>query len=195
MTDTSNGKVKFGLSNVHIAKRTETGGKITYEAPVALPGAVSASIDSNSNQNIFYADNIAYFTSNSKTSKKVELTVADIANAIMKDYLGYVDNKAGGIVETNKPTNGAFALLFQIETDAKARKFCFFNCTASESGEEYGTMEDKTDPVTSKLSVTCLGDAMSNGYVGFRNISNPGDANYDTFFTAVTAPEEGTAGA
>ena len=39
MSDTKN-KVKFGLSNVHIAKITEAEGEITYGTPFAMPGAV-----------------------------------------------------------------------------------------------------------------------------------------------------------
>lgn len=39
MGDTKN-KVKFGLSNVYIAKITETDGKITYGTPFAMPGEI-----------------------------------------------------------------------------------------------------------------------------------------------------------
>ena len=51
-------KVKFGLSNVHIAKITEEDGAITYGTPFAMPGAVSLSADPEGETTPFYADNI-----------------------------------------------------------------------------------------------------------------------------------------
>ena len=38
-------KVKFGLSNCYIAKRTVTGDVVSYDTPVRFPGAVSLSLD------------------------------------------------------------------------------------------------------------------------------------------------------
>lgn len=57
MSDTKN-KVKFGLSNVHIAKITETEGEITYGTPFAMPGAVGLNADPEGDTTTFYADNM-----------------------------------------------------------------------------------------------------------------------------------------
>ena len=52
-------KIKYGLKNVYYAKITEgTGGTITYGTPVAIPGAVSMSLDAQGEISKFYADNI-----------------------------------------------------------------------------------------------------------------------------------------
>lgn len=184
-------KVKFGLSNVYIAPRTEgEEGAITYGTPVKIPGAVSASIEAESESSTFYADNIAYYIANSKTSKTIDLEVADIPRAILTGYLGYVEAEGGGILETSNPNTPKFALLFQVETDEKARRFCYYNCTAVESDEEYNTTEDTTEPTTSTLSVTSAGDPDGEGNVFFKNISETGDANYSAFFTTVVAPQK-----
>lgn len=180
-------KVKFGLSNVKVAPRTESEGKVSYGTVVDVPGAVNLSIERESDQNIFYADNKAYFTTNSKSSVSLELEIAEIAKDIMLQYLGYVKSKNGTVLETNTAVTPSFALMFQIETDEKARKVCYYNCTAVESDEEYSTQEESIEPTTSKLTVTAIGEDVSDVVV-FREIANSGDTNYATFFNSVTIP-------
>lgn len=183
-------KVKFGLSNLYFALRTEAEeGAITYASPIKVPGAVSASIESESDTSTFYADNIPYYISNIKSSKTIELEVADLPRDILLKILGYVKAEGGGILETSNPNTPHFALLFQIETDEEARKYCFYNCTAVESDEEYNTTEDTVEPTTTTLSVTVAGDPVGE-YVAYKQIAETGDANYAAFFTTVTAPEE-----
>lgn len=186
-------KVKFGLSNVYVAPRTETGGDVTYGAPVKIPGAVNCSISRESSQNIFYADNSAYFTSNSKSSVSLDLEIADVARDILKNYLGYIEAKEGGILETNSAVTPHFALLFQVETDEKARKFCYYDCSAVESDEEYSTEEESIDPTTSTLTITCTGEAVGDVKV-FKQVVEANDANYATFFTSVKVPTAKTVG-
>lgn len=184
-------KVKFGLSNVYLAPRTETTTSgvttVTYGTPVKMPGAVNCSIERESDQNIFYADNSAYFTSNSKSSVSLDLEIADISKTILTNYLGYIEASEGGILETNSAVTPHFALLFQVETDEKARKFCFYDCSAVESDEEYATEEESIEPTTSTLNVTCTGETVGDLKV-FKHIAEVGDANYSTFFTKVTVP-------
>ena len=54
-------KVRFGLKNVYYAKLTE-GSTNSFATPVAVPGAVSMTLDSNVANGTFYADNISYYT-------------------------------------------------------------------------------------------------------------------------------------
>lgn len=181
-------KVKFGLSNVYIAPRTEAaGGAVTYGTPLAVPGAVQASITRNSDQNVFYADNKAYFVANRKSSQEIELELADIAKEILTSYLGYIKSSNGSLLETDMTVTPAFALMFQIETDEKARKICYYNCTATESDEEYDTQEESIDPTTSKIKATCTGEKVGD-FAVFREIAYSADTNYDNFFKKVTVP-------
>ena len=59
-------KIRYGLSNVYYAVATlGTNNSATYATPVALPGAVSLSLDAEGETSNFYADNIAYYVTNS----------------------------------------------------------------------------------------------------------------------------------
>lgn len=54
-------KVKFNICNVHYAKITVTEeGEVTFATPVAMPGAVSISMDPTGEPESFYADDIEY---------------------------------------------------------------------------------------------------------------------------------------
>ena len=55
-------KVKFGLSNVHIAPITYSGSTVTYGTIFDLKGAVNLSLDPAGESADFYADNTKYFS-------------------------------------------------------------------------------------------------------------------------------------
>ena len=55
----ANNKVKFNLWNVYYAPLlTNTASKIEYGTPIAIPGAVSLSLDPTGENTPFYADGI-----------------------------------------------------------------------------------------------------------------------------------------
>ena len=63
MPNTAN-KIKYGIRSLYYAVATDDGtGNLSYATPVEMKGAVSLSLDESSENNIFYADDIAYFTS------------------------------------------------------------------------------------------------------------------------------------
>ena len=59
-TAAADNKIKFNLKNVHVAVLTKANGEYTYGTPVALPGAVSLSMEAEGESNPFYADGIVY---------------------------------------------------------------------------------------------------------------------------------------
>lgn len=177
-------KVFFGLSNVMISARTESQGTVSYAVPVALPGAVSLSIERDSETNDFYADNGKYWSSNSANSLTCELEMADLTRTFMTTYLSYTEASGGGYIQTTRNNDAAFALLFAVETDVKQRKCCLFNCTASEGDLEHATTEESVTPGTVTVNINCTGEALANGGRSLKLVSEQGDSNYATFFTA-----------
>lgn len=73
------GKVLSGLDMFHIAEvLKDTKDELKFSDPQELPGAVNLKIDPKSEQEVFYADNVAYATVNSLGDIDGEMEVADL---------------------------------------------------------------------------------------------------------------------
>ncbi|MCY8517940.1 major tail protein [Bacillus atrophaeus] len=73
------GKVLSGLDMFHIAEvLKDTKDELKFSAPEELPGAVNMKIDPKSEQEVFYADNVAYATVNSLGDIDGDMEVADL---------------------------------------------------------------------------------------------------------------------
>lgn len=92
-------KVKFGLSNVHVAKIIKgEDGAITYDTPFKIPGAVNLSLDAEGDNEPFYADNIKYFESFANNGYSGELEIAKIPDEFLKEILGQKIDSIGGVL-------------------------------------------------------------------------------------------------
>lgn len=81
-------KVKFNIRNVHYAKLTiGEDGSITYSTPVAMPGAVSLSLDPNGEPSVFYADGYAYYTISNNQGYEGDLELAMVPESFRTDIL------------------------------------------------------------------------------------------------------------
>ena len=182
------GKVKFGISNLHYAVATETENGVTYGTPVAFPGAVSFSADPEGETTPFYADNIVYYQSVSNQGYSGSLEVAKIIDSFATAVLGQVIDTNGALVEKNDATNKKFALMFQIEEDDKARRVCYYNCTAQRPSTEANTIEDTIEPQTDTLDIT-MNPRTSDKLV---KVSLPltadNEETYNAFFDSVYEP-------
>lgn len=184
MPDTSN-KVKFGLSNVHIAKITETDGEITYGTPIAMPGAVSLTAEPEGDTTPFYADNIQYFVAVANNGYTGDLEIAMTPKEFLTQILGQDEDTNGALFESSDDINARFALMGEIEGDAKKRRFIYYDCTAARPSAEMNTIEDTKEPQTDTISITMA--ARSTDHV-IKAVIEPNDTNqdvYDTFFTKV----------
>ena len=183
MADTSN-KIKFGLSNVYYAPITATAdGVPTYGTPVRIPGAVSLSFSASGSSDAFYADNIKYVITDTNAGYEGDLEVALIPDSFKTSILGETKDTTNGIVIENSDTKvKEFALLFQIEGDASARRFCMWRCSATRPNVEGQTKEDKTEPKTEKLTITAMAREDTHDVKCY---ASPSDTAYSTWFTAV----------
>ena len=184
MPDTNN-KVKFGLSNVHVAKITEQDGEITYGIPFAMPGAVALSADPEGETTPFYADNIQYYVAVSNNGYTGELELAMAVKEFLTQILGQQEDTNGALFESSDDVNARFALMGEIEGDAKKRRFVYYDCTATRPSSEMNTIEDTKEPQTDTIEITMSPRATDHV---IKAVIEPNETNqdvYNTFFTKV----------
>lgn len=173
-------KVRFGLSNVYFSKRTVNDNVISYATPVAHEGAISLSLTRSSDKSDFYADNKIFFTSFNKGAKSGTLEIALIKDFVKTDYLGYVADTNGYLVETDEQ-GSSFALLFQVEGDESNKKYCIYNIKASETDSEYSTKEDSTTPQTQSISLSIAGETVGDRQCFIAEVANFSSVSLPTF--------------
>lgn len=178
-------KVKFGLSNVHIAKITETDGEISYGTPFKIPGAVSLTADPEGETAKFYADNIVYYISTTNQGYSGDLEVAMLIKEFFKQILGQQEDSNGALFENADDVNARFALMGEIEGDVKKRRFCYFDCTATRPSAEMNTKEENTDPKTDKISITMAPRSSDRAVKVVIEPTEENKAVYETFYTKV----------
>lgn len=178
-------KVEFGISQLHVGTYTDNNGTVTLGTPYHQAGAVSFSPEENSEQNTFYADNIAYWSGYSGGSIEGDLEVAMFDDDFKTQFLGYVTLTNGGLANVKNATKPNVYIAFQVEGDAEARRVILYNCALGAINREYNTIEENKEPATETLGVTCTGDNTTGVTMA---VLKPGDTGYATLFTAPTAP-------
>lgn len=147
-------KIKYGIKNVYYAVATiATNNTATYATPVAIPGAVSLSLDPQGDNVTFYADNIAYWVGNGNNGYSGTLEIARIPDSFKTDVLGMVKDAKDVLVEDLNASIVHFALLFQFEGDDKATKHVMYNCTCARASEAGTTKGESIEPATETLNI------------------------------------------
>lgn len=181
-------KVKFGLSNVHVAKMIENDGVISYDTPFKIPGTVSLSADPDGDVTEFYADNVKYYVANANNGYTGDLEIALIPKQFLKDILGQREDTNGALVEASEDTNAQFALMGEIIGDAKKRRFVYYNCTAKRSSTTMKTTEKTKEPQTDKLSLSMAPRTTDKLVKATLEPSASNTATYNAFFESVFEP-------
>lgn len=181
-------KIKYGLSRVYYALATidPSTGAATYDTPVALPGAVSLSMEPSGEPNKFYADNIAYATFAANAGYEGTLELAVIPDSFRVSVLGeeVVDDIQ---YEKATATTQPFALLFQFEGDDAATRHVFYNCTATRPNVASQTTEENVEVQTEELTITCgaIFNAEMDANIVKGKCSDDSAAAYSAWYTAV----------
>ena len=179
-------KVEFGISELHVGTYTvDDQGVVTLGTPYHQAGAVSFSPETQSEQNIFYADNIAYWSGYSGGTVEGDLEVAMFDDAFKTQFLGYKALTSGGLAAVKNPDKPDVYVAFQVEGDDESRRVILYNCALGMINREYNTIEESKEPTTETLAVTCTGDNASGVTMA---VFKPADTGYATLFTAPTAP-------
>ena len=148
-------KILYGLSNVYYAVATiANDGTATFGTPVAIPGAVSMTLDPEGESNPFYADNVVYYVSTANSGYSGSLEIAKIPAQFREDILGDVKNAKNVYFEDADAPTVHFALMFQFEGDETAAKYVVYNCTAARASLGSETKGSSIEPRTETLDLT-----------------------------------------
>ena len=185
-------KVRFGLKNVYYAVLTEStdGTNNTYGTPVAVPGAVSMTLDSNSSDGTFYADNVSYYKTFANNGYSGTLEMARINDAMMKDIFNMTLDSSNTLVEATGTQPKPFALMFQIEGDQKEELNVLYRVVpTSKPTAGSQTVEETVEPVTQSFDFEALplvtGPAYQKGLIKRRTTDTTTTSVRTGWFTTV----------
>lgn len=180
------GKVKFGLSNVHIAPITAVSdGVYSYGTVFTIPGAVNLTLDPEGEETNFYADNIKYFNVYANQGYSGTLEMALFNNDFREKILKEVKDSNGAYVENADSTPIGFAFGFQIESDTTGRRFWYYNCTAARPGNASATIETSKEPQTETLNITVAPRLGDHNVRVFMDKTDDNSTAYNGFFDSV----------
>lgn len=152
----TNSRVKYNIQKCHYAVKTAEG---TYSTPVAMPGAVSLSLEQQGELTPFWADGVKYYVSASNGGYEGDLEIAILPDQFRKDVLGETEDSNKVLFENANASTTEFALGFQVDGDAGPTLFWFYNCTATRPNVTANTTADTTEPVTDVLTISCASAA------------------------------------
>lgn len=189
-------KIKFGLKNVHYAVATEAvdsiTGKITtsYGTVKSWPGAVNLSLDPQGTENPFYADDRVYYNVSRNNGYSGDFESALIPDDVYESILNMERDDDDILVESaaNSNQNRYFALLFEIDGDAKARRFCFYKVSLTRPTIAGATKEEDATPQTETVTLTAVPRADEDEYIRAVADEATDATKYAGWFSAVPVP-------
>lgn len=176
-------KVKYGLSNVYYAlKQAST--STPYATPVAIPGAVSISMEPQGELTKFYADNGVYWQASSNLGYEGDLEMAKFPKEFLTDIFGFTAGTNGIVAEYDNIQPVEFALLFEFAGDADHTRYAFYNCIATRPNVNGETTNETVEPTTETMTISAVpgSDHIVKGFV------EQGGTAYSSWFSAVTKP-------
>ena len=185
MADTN--KVKYGIKNVHVVPiMAEEAGEITYGSPVAWKGAKSLTLDPEGDTNTYYADNTAYFTTNSNNGYSGSIEMTYLEDSIKKLIFNNIETEEGNLAEDANVLPNNVGLMFQFEGDKSATKHMFYKVVFARPSVEGETKEESIDPNTTTMDITAI-PVEKDDHAWVKVDCKKEDSNYTSFFT--TAPK------
>lgn len=180
-------KVKFNICNVHYALlAVSDDGEVTFGTPVAIPGAVSLSLDPNGEPSIFYADGYAYYTISNNQGYEGDLEVAMVPESFRTDVLKETLDTNNVLLEDATVETAKFALLFEFDGDVKKIRHVLYNCTATRPSIESATNEDEIEVQTETLTITAA--PLEGGFVKARTSDTTTETAYNNWYQEVYLP-------
>lgn len=182
-------KVKYNICNVHYAVITKAeDGTVTFATPVAIPGAVSISLDPKGEPESFYADGVEYYVINNNQGYDGDLEVALIPESFRQDVLLETADANQVLVENSNSQTGSFALLFEFDGDVRKIRHVMYNCSASRPSISAKTNEEGKEVQTETLTIKSR--PLANGLVKAKTGDSTTEAVYTDWYKSVYQPSE-----
>lgn len=180
-------KVKYNICNVHYAVITKAeDGTVTFATPVAIPGAVSISLDPKGEPESFYADGVEYYVINNNQGYDGDLEVALIPESFRQDVLLETADTNQVLVENSNSQTGSFALLFEFDGDVRKIRHVMYNCSASRPSISAKTNEEGKEVQTETLTIKSR--PLANGLVKAKTGDSTTEAVYIDWYKSVYQP-------
>ena len=180
-------KVQFNLKNVHYAVMTTTGPSPAWSTPVAVPGAVTLSLDPQGEVTPFYADGITYYQSVGNNGYSGDLEMARFPDQMRIDVWKFNQVETDNVlIESVNVEPAAFALLFQIDGDVDEEYYCLYNCSGTRPGVGSTTNTDTKEPQTQTSTISAV--ALEDGNVMARTTASTPGGVKEAWFTKVYEP-------
>lgn len=179
-------KVVFGLSNVYFGTYSvTTTGSVTLGTPYHVPGAVNLSLDADTEESVFWADNVKYYVSNADNGFTGEVEMAYFPNDFKTQFMNYKTLSNGGLAQIKSMNNKTVYMMFEASGDKQNRRAILYNITLGPISREYSTTEEGKEPVTATMPITVVGD---NDTGVTRVVFGEDAAAYTTMFTTPPVP-------
>ena len=180
-------KVKYNICNVHYAVITKAeDGTVTFATPVAIPGAVSISLDPKGEPESFYADGVEYYVINNNQGYDGDLEVALIPESFREEVLLETADVNQVLVENSNSQTGSFALLFEFDGDVRKIRHVMYNCSASRPSISAKTNEEGKEVQTETLTIKSR--PLANGLVKAKTGDSTTEAVYTDWYKSVYQP-------
>lgn len=182
------GKIKYGIKNVYYAIMTVgTGGTITYGTPVAMPGAVSISLQASGDSNDEYADDVLWFHGIANNGYNGTLEMETLPEDFLTAVLGMTkDSTSGKLTEASDDVYKEFALLFEFsyggDSSVSGKRVCLYRCVASRPELSGTTKGASIEAQHDTINITAMPRTDDNT-VKATAIST--DSAYSSWFTSV----------
>jgi len=173
-------KVRYGLTNVHIAPLTTKDGKEVYEEFKRMPGAVSLTLTPKGEQSEFHADNMVYYVFSANQGYDGTLEIAEIPEYFLTEILGRkIIN--GVMVENINDKGKPFAMAFEFDGDKKATRHLLYKCDASRPTLSGKTSANSIEPQTSEL--TFKASPRQDGIAHVKTMADTQPEVYNAWYT------------
>ena len=186
MAETEKNKVHYDLQNVFVAPLTlDDSDAATFGAPKRLYGAVGMDLSAQGDTTTLRADGINYYVNTSNQGYQGDLTLAMVPDWFREQYLGQTVSTNDKVLMENAKTDQpkAFALLYEFDGDAKARRHVMYNCLANRPNVAGENKDSQREADTEELALDC--SALPDGRVKASTTAGTPESVYNAWTTKV----------